>query len=107
VQNVAVVHRLSDLTAAGEENSEQVALARGLLSDSETRVIYYQAPGDVEASRDLLGLTESEADLLSQLRRGQALWKVGTRSFLVQHRLSATERDIVDTDARMAAAAAS
>jgi type IV secretory pathway VirB4 component len=107
VQNIAVVHRLSDLTAAGEADSEQVALARGLLSDSETRVIYYQAPGDVAASRDLLGLTESEADLLSQLRRGQALWKVGTRSFLVQHRLSPTERKIVDTDARMSAAAAS
>jgi type IV secretory pathway VirB4 component len=103
VQNVAVVHRLSDLTAAGQADSEQVALARGLLSDSETRVIYYQAPGDVAASRDLLGLTESEADLLSQLRRGQALWKVGTRSFLIQHRLSPAERQIVDTDARMSA----
>jgi hypothetical protein len=31
-----------------------------------------------------------------------ALWKVGTRSFLVQHRLSPREVDIVDTDARMA-----
>lgn len=105
VQNLAVVHRLSDLTAAGSPDSEQVQLARGLLSDSETRVIYYQAPGDVAASRELLALTDSEADILSTLRRGQALWKVGTRSFLVQHRLGPMERRLVDTDARMTNAA--
>lgn len=101
VQNIAVVHRLSDLSAAGAGDSEQVQLARGLLSDSETRVIYYQAPGDVAVSKALLGLTDSEADLISQLRRGQSLWKVGTRGFLVQHRLSKFERNIVDTDFRM------
>lgn len=105
VQNIAVVHRISDLTSAGHADSEQVALARGLLSDSETRVIYYQAPGDVAAARELLALTESEADLVPTLRRGQALWKVGTRSFLVQHRLGLHERPIVDTDARMLAVA--
>ena len=104
VQNISVVHRLSDLTAAGDSDSEQVQLARGLLSDSETRVIYYQAAGDVAASKYLLGLTESEAELLTQLKRGQALWKVGTRSFLVQHRLSPAERALVDTDTRMVAA---
>jgi hypothetical protein len=46
-------------------------------------------------------LTDTEAELLPHLRRGWALWKVGQRSFLVQHRLSSTEREIVDTDARM------
>jgi hypothetical protein len=30
-----------------------------------------------------------------------ALWKVGQRSFLVQHRLSAMERRMVDTDFAM------
>ena len=43
--------------------------------------------------------------LLPHLRRGWALWKVGQRSFLVQHRLSSAEREIVDTDARMLVAA--
>ena len=37
--------------------------------------------------------TDTEAELLPSLRRGWALWKVGQRSFLVQHRLSAFERD--------------
>ena len=103
VSNVAVLHRVSDLRSVGASDSEQVALAQGLLSDSETRVVYAQSPGELEAAAELLSLSATEADLLPQLRRGVALWKVGQRSFLVQHRLSATERTIVDTDAAMTA----
>ena len=103
VSNVAVLHRVSDLRSVGASDSEQVALAQGLLSDSETRVVYAQSPGELEAAAELLSLSATEADLLPQLRRGVALWKVGQRSFLVQHRLSAAERYIVDTDAAMTA----
>ena len=103
VATVVVVHRLSDLTAAGDQGSEQVRLARGLLSDVETRVVYGQPPSEVESARDLLGLSDVEAELLPRLPRGVGLWKVGLRSFLVEHKLGAAERAIVDTDARMTA----
>ena len=99
VQNVAVMHRFSDLAAAGPQGSQQERVARGLLSDTETRVVYAQPPGEVAATRDLLGLTTTEAELLPHLERGIALWKVGERSFLVWHRLGSTERALVDTDA--------
>ena len=102
VSNVAVLHRLSDLETTGAVGSEQVGLARGLLADSETRVVYAQPPGEVDRAAPLLGLSSTEAELVPHLGRGVALWKVGTRSFLVQHRLSPHEVDIVDTDARMA-----
>ena len=101
VSYVAVVHRLSDLKAAGADGSEQQHLAEGLLSDSETRVVYGQPPSEVAAAVEWLGLTSTEADLLPHLPRGVALWKVGTRSFLVEHRLARHERALVDTDARM------
>jgi hypothetical protein len=101
VANVAVLHRLSDLRAVGAADSEQVGLASGLLADSETRVVYGQAPGEVAAACDLLSLSETEAELLPQLRRGVALWKVGQRSFLVQHVLAAPEQALVDTDGAM------
>jgi type IV secretory pathway VirB4 component len=102
VQNIAVMHRLSDLTAAGDAGSEQVQLAKGLLEDSETRVIYRQSPGEVEQARELLGLTQTECDQIPMLERGEALWRVGRRSFIVQHRIEGTiEREIVDTDANM------
>jgi hypothetical protein len=98
---MAVLHRLSDLRAVGSLGSEQVNLAEGLLSDSETRVVYAQSPGEVALTGELLGLTETEADLVTQLRRGTALWKVGQRSFLVEHRLASGERWMVDTDQAM------
>ena len=101
VSNVAVLHRVSDLRSVGASDSEQVALAQGLLSDSETRVVYAQSPGELDAAAELLSLSATEMELLPQLRRGVGLWKVGQRSFLVQHRLSAMERRMVDTDAAM------
>lgn len=101
VQNVIVMHRLSDLQAAGAEGSREARLAEGLLADAETRVIYAQPTDQLVATRDLLGLTETEAELLPTLRRGEGLWKVGQRSFLVHHRLSSFEARLVDTDARM------
>ena len=101
VSNVAVLHRLSDLDTTGGVGSEQVGLAQGLLADSETRVVYAQPPGELDRAGTLLGLSSTEAEIVPQLRRGVALWKVGGRSFLVQHRLSPLELDIIDTDARM------
>lgn len=102
IANMAVLHRLSDLRAVGASDSEQVGLAEGLLADSETRVVYAQSPGEVERTGELLGLSSTEAELVTQLRRGVALWKVGSRSFLVEHRLASTEQLLVDTDSAMA-----
>jgi hypothetical protein len=101
VSNVAVLHRLSDLRAVGAAASEQVRLAEGLLADSETRVVYAQPPSEVATSGELLGLTPTEASLCTELHRGVALWKVGRRSFLVEHQLASSERALVDTDAAM------
>jgi hypothetical protein len=101
VANMAVLHRLSDLRAVGNEGSVQVNLAEGLLADSETRVVYAQSPGEVGRTGELLGLTDTEAELVSQLRRGMALWKVGRRSFLVDHQLAAGERGLTETDQAM------
>jgi len=106
VANMAVLHRLSDLRSVGTVGSEQVSLAEGLLSDSETRVVYAQSPGEVALTAELLGLTTTEAELVTQLRRGTALWKVGRRSFLVEHRLASGEQWLTDTDQAMAEYAA-
>jgi hypothetical protein len=104
VQGVLVAHRASDLSSAGGERSEQVQLARGLLSDSETRVIYCQPPDELDQAREAFQLNSVETELVGRLERGVALWKVGQRSFLVRHHLGRGELPIVDTDAQMASA---
>jgi type IV secretory pathway VirB4 component len=101
VANVAVVHRLSDLKAAGEEGSEQQRLAEGLLADAETRVVFGQAPGEAERAGELLGLSRNEQALLCQLPRGVALWRVCQTSFLVEHELCPEELALADTDGAM------
>ena len=102
-QNIIALHRLSDLGAAGAAGSREARIAEGLIADADTRVVFAQPPDQVPALRNLLGLTSTEAELVPTLRRGEALWQVGRRSFLVQHRLSSFERALVDTDARMLA----
>ncbi len=101
IQNVIVMHRLSDLSAAGAAGSREVALAEGLLHDAQTRVVYSQYEDEIPRVREALGLTSVESSILPQLDPGIALWKVGRRSFLVQHRYGVEEAGLVDTDARM------
>lgn len=100
-QNLVVVHRFSDLLAAGSSGSESVAIAQGLLSDSETQVIYAQPAAEIERTRELLALTDTEADEIRRLPKGRALWRVGLRSFVVDHVMAPTETVICDTDIAM------
>ena len=101
VSNIAVLHRLSDLRAIGDQGSEGRELAEGILLDSETRIIYAQPPGEVAAATGLLGLSEIELELLPRLGRGIALWKLGDRPALVRHLLGPDELELVDSDATM------
>jgi hypothetical protein len=101
VANIAVLHRFSDLSAAGAAGSETAALAQGLLADVGTRVVYNQPASEVPEARRALGLTDPEAGLLPHLPRGTALWKVGARSWLVEHHRSDAERAMTDTDHAM------
>jgi hypothetical protein len=101
VANLVVVHRLSDLQAAGADGSAQQKLAEGLLADSETRVVFGQPPSEAEVTGRLLGLSHTETELVGQLPRGVALWRVGGRSFLVAHAVGRAETALVDTDTAM------
>lgn len=101
VANILVLHRLSDLVSAGDAGSEQRALAEGLLSDTETRVIYAQPDGEITPAAELLGLSDEERSRIPNLPRAQSLWKVGRTTHLVTHVLADDEWNIVHTDDRM------
>jgi type IV secretory pathway VirB4 component len=101
ISNLAVVHRLSDLGAVGDAGSEAVALAQGLLADCSTRIVYGQETDQISTTASSLGLTDVEAGLLPGLPVGRGLWKVGRRSFVVDHVLSPREEELIDTDRRM------
>jgi type IV secretory pathway VirB4 component len=101
VMNLVVLHKLADLQAAGDAGSRAARIAEGLIADASTRIVYHQDESQVPLTRTLLGLSESEAELLSLLSTGQALWRLGSRSFVVQHYRSRLETRLTDTDTGM------
>jgi type IV secretory pathway VirB4 component len=98
VMNLVVLHKLGDLQAAGDAGSRAARIAEGLIADASTRIIYHQDESQVKLTRELLGLSATEARILTQLRPGQALWRVGSRAFVVQHLRSRIEQRLTDTD---------
>jgi hypothetical protein len=101
VQHLLVLHRLSDLSAAGDQGSRQQKLAEGLLSEAETKIVYRQAPNAVESTADLLGLTGAARDRIGRYAKGVALWIVGSRTFEVQHVYTDDEWPLMQTDQAM------
>lgn len=101
VANVLVLHRLSDLAAAGADGSVTHRLAAGLLRDVETAVLFGQPVGEADALATMLGLTDAERDAVVRLPRGTALWRVGAARSIVRHSLAPGDHALVDTDAAM------
>jgi len=103
VANVLVVHRLSDLRAQADDGTATAKVSAGLLADTQTRVLLRQSSDQVEGTRQALGLTGPEANLLPRLARGRALWKIAGRSAVVQHVSGPSEHAWCDTYAAMRA----
>ncbi len=101
VMNLVVLHKLADLHAAGDAGSRASRIAEGLIADASTRIVYHQDESQVPLTRTLLGLSETEAELISMLAAGQALWRVGSRSYVVQHHRSGLEAELTNTDTGM------
>lgn len=101
VMNLVVLHKLADLQAVGDAGSRAARIAEGLVADASTRIVYHQDESQVPLTRGLLGLSETEAQLIAMLGAGQALWRVGGRSFVVQHYRSRLETGLTNTDTGM------
>ena len=101
VMNLVVLHKLADLQGAGDAGSRAARIAEGLVADASTRIVYHQDESQVGLTRSLLGLSGNEGRLLSMLSPGQALWRVGSRSFVVSHQRSRIEARLTDTDSGM------
>jgi type IV secretory pathway VirB4 component len=101
VANLVVAHRVSDLSSVGPTGSVVANLAGGLLSDCETVVCYAQGEAEIAECAGALGLSTAEMSFFRGLRRGSALWHVGSSRHVVDHRLSPYERAFVDTDQAM------
>ena len=103
IWNLLVCHRLSDLRAQADDGTTANKIASGLLADIGTKVVFRQAPDQTADARALLHLSAVQADLITRLVKGRALWLVANRPTVIQHVLASHETDLVDTDQSMTA----
>jgi len=101
IANLMVIHRLSDLDAVGNADSEARALAQGLLADCSTKIIYQQETSEAPHTASLIGLSSAERAQLPDLQVGEGLWRVAQRAFVVRHVLTDRETRLFDTNSRM------
>lgn len=101
VANICIAHRPSDLGAQADDGTSTAKIASGLLADSATKILLRQAPDELDAAERAFGLSDPERQIVAQLTRGRALWKVGGRTAVVHHVIGRAEEKLVDTDDRM------
>ena len=102
---VLATHRLSDFEAAGPAGSATAAIASGLVASCDTRICLRQDTGPLAATREQIGLTDTEcAHIESWTGRqvGRAVWKIGrAASAVAQLVLTPVERDLFCTSERV------
>jgi hypothetical protein len=96
--NAIVAHRISDLLSASPDSVE---IAKGLLAETSTRILYKQSIDQVASTQQALGLTDVAADLLPRLDPGFGLWLIGQRSFYVEHVVGDLEIPVVLNGSKM------
>ena len=101
IANLMIIHRLSDLDAVGDDNSQARNLAKGLLADCSTKIIYAQEHAEAVRTGEALGLSSTEIAHLPELERGEGLWRVGQHAFMIRNTCTDAEIACFNTDARM------
>ena len=96
---VLITHALSDTDKAADAGSSAAATARGLMALCDTRIIFRQAPGETDRTATELALTGPERQALTDLGKGEALWKTGTETRRIHTDLGRTETGLFNTDA--------
>ncbi|MFE7194498.1 hypothetical protein [Kitasatospora sp. NPDC057541] len=105
LSNGLVLHKPGDLLTAGGAGSEADRVASSLIADAGVVMFYRQKAQQIPLCREMFGVTDAEAEWLTRLQPGQALWQMGAdRSFLVQHVRSSIEKTFTVTDPRSIAA---
>jgi type IV secretory pathway VirB4 component len=102
VANVAVCHRVTDLSAQADSDKATSKIGDGLIADTQTHIVFRTSAHALEETRRSLGLSDPETETLPRLPRATALWKVRGQSTFVRHVRSAYEETFTDTDARLA-----
>ncbi len=100
--NIAVTHKLADLSAQADSGTSVAKIGGGLLADTATRVVMHQSAGELDGTATALGLTSRETLLAGALPKGRSLWHIGPDArAVIDPLLTQADLAMVDTDQRM------
>jgi type IV secretory pathway VirB4 component len=103
LSHVLVLHRWTDVAAAGNLGSAQRERALGLLRECETAWLFRQPPDEAREMAIALGLHEREERYLTAVPKGTALVRYGAHRSIVRVLPDAADVALIDTDAAMRA----
>jgi len=103
LSHVLVLHRWTDVAAAGDVGSASRERARGLLRECETSLLFRQPPDEARDMAAALDLLELEERYLKALPKGVALVRFGEHRSIVRIIPDDRDRGFIDTDAAMRA----
>jgi type IV secretory pathway VirB4 component len=101
LSHVLVLHRWTDVAAAGDAGSAQRERAQGLLRECETALLFRQPPDEAREMGVALGLHAREERYLTALPKGAALARYGTHRSVVRVIPDERDRLFIDTDGAM------
>lgn len=98
--NIAIMHRLTDLSSQARDGSVTAKVAQGLISDTAVRVTYHQNRTDLAYSSDVMGYGEGERAKIATLGQGQSFWMLGELPVQLDHKLyGQADAELCDTNA--------
>lgn len=101
ISHILVLHRWSDISAAGDHGSVQRERASGLLRECETSWLFRQGVEEASEMALALGLNQNEAKLLTALPKGTALVRYASYRSVVAIEPDDADRQVSDTDEAM------
>jgi hypothetical protein len=105
---IVIAHKPSDMLTVGDVGSQAVAIAKDLIHLCGTKVLAGQDEKIGEELSDLVGLAPMAQRLVTDWAtggKGRALWLVGSHLAKVQTVRTSLDREIVETDGAITAAA--
>ncbi len=100
ISNIVILHKMGDLDAVGETDSQERNLAYSIVGDIENKFIFRSNHQEQHALRTRLNLPTPHVDMARQLRKGEFLAYVGQYAYLVDCFSTSTpwEFDLFATD---------
>jgi hypothetical protein len=100
ISNIVILHKMGDLDAVGDADSQERNLAYSIVGDIENKFIFRTNHQEQQSLRTRLNMPAPHVDMARQLRKGEFLAYVGQYAYLVDCFATSTpwEYELFKTD---------